>query len=261
MTQQQEYLTFGTELARTAKEMAEAAQRQGLKVSRKPDGTSVTDADIAISEMVIESIKARYPRHAVRGEELSRGSANAAEIWRLDPIDGTGEFIRGPQHGRATYGFGLSKERHGQLEMGLFLGMPRNELFTAVHGMGAYLNGKRIRVNQNIFRAHMPYDYCHWDGARPDLRFFDKLLEHKPIGNYSAISQACDVAAGRSSFAVFPGDTRHDIWPGRIIVQEAGGRVTDVRGNQHPRQGVPHGAVYSNGRVHEDVIRALRAHN
>lgn len=259
MTSGQEYLAFGTVLAQQAAEKIEAARGSRHKIHRKPDGTLVTQFEIDLSKWVIDEIRKQYPKHAVHGEELSVGGKRAADMWRFVPISGTGEYLHGSARGLATYGFGMAKEHGGKLEAALFICPQRSETYTAIKGLGAYLNGRRIRVNSATFGPRMKYDYSYWDGVQPDVRFYDDMLG-KPLGRYSAIYQACEVASGGSAFAVFPGSSLHVIRPGTLIAQEAGAKVTDVRGLMHAPYGTPLGAVYSNGKIHDIVRRSLHGY-
>ena len=252
-----EYLAFGKELALQAGQIMQSEREGRLRVQRKPDRTLVTHVDIAIQDLAIEAIVARFPGHAIIGEERSYGPKNAEHIWRIDPLDGTGEYVEGEGH-ELTYGFGLAKQWGSELEVGLFFNPSKNELFTAARGLGSYLNEQRIHVSRQRFRPGIAYDYSYWEGAHPDARFLDDQLG-QPLGHYSAIYQGCMVALGKSAFSIFPGATGHDIAPAAILVAEAGGQVSDVRGQPHNWRNELHGAVFSNGVTHPDVIQALAA--
>lgn len=249
-----DYLAFSVPLAYQAGKLMEAKRKQ-LDVRRKFDGTLVTQVDLAIQKLVIDAVKQDFPGHTVIGEEESYGPRDALHRWHVDPLDGTGEYVagKGPAF---TYGFGIAKEYDGKLEMGLFYNPSRKELFTAVNDRGAYLNGQRIHVNGRQLEHGVPYDYAWWDDAPLDPKILSNRLG-SPCGNYSAIYQACLVAAGKLAFSVFPGDTLHDIAPGAIIVQEADGMVTDIRGRSHNWHSTPEGAIFSNGIVHQEVLGLL----
>lgn len=110
------------------------------------------------------------------------------------------------------------------------------------------------RLAQEELTQGVAYDYCYWDDAAIDARFLEAVIGVPPLGSYSAINQACDVARGKSAFAVFPGDTIHDIAPGALLVDLAGGAVS-VRWDN-----LSAGAVYAvNPRVLASVITYLTA--
>ncbi len=252
-----EYLSFAEGLARQAGEIMQSERDQRLRIDQKPDRTFVTNVDYNINNLSIDEIAREFPGHRIIGEEGSYGPEDAEHVWHVDPLDGTGEYIEGGDPTKLTYGFGIAKRYRGQLEMGLFYNPSRDELFTAVRGLGARLNDSRIHVNQQVFERSMGYDYSYWDEALVDARFLDDRLG-APLGHYSAIYQGCMVASGASAFSVFPGHTAHDIAPASILVSEAGGRVTDVRGNPHDWGNILEGAIFSNTVVHDQVIDALR---
>jgi myo-inositol-1(or 4)-monophosphatase len=251
-----EYLAFGAPLARQAGDIMQAERGGQLHVERKADGTWVTHVDKLIQDIVVDAILTAFPGHAIKGEEGKRwyGPRHAKHIWRVDPIDATREYMEGEDPDIFSYGFGLSKEYEGKLEAGLFFNSSRNELFTAGRGLGAFLNGERIRVNRQSFEPGMAYDYHYWEGAQIDTRILEPLLG-RPLGYESAIYQGCMVALGKSAFSVFPGNTLHDIKPAEIIVVEACGSVIDAFGN--PSSNAMRGAIFSNGLVETPVLAAL----
>ena len=252
-----EYLLFAEGLAHQAGEIMQSERNQRLQIDQKPDRTFATNVDYSINDLSIDEIVRTFPGHRIIGEERSYGAEDAEHVWHVDPLDGTGEYIEGGDLTKLTYGFGIAKRYRGQLEMGLFYNPSKDELFTAVCGLGAHLNGARIRVNQQAFERGMSYDYSYWDGAPTDARFLDEKLG-PPLDHYSAIYQGCMVANGTSAFSVFPGNTAHDIAPASILVHEAGGRVTDIHGNSHNWGGVLEGAIFSNAIVHDQVVNVLR---
>lgn len=253
-----EYLEFSTALALQAGQIMQSERGGRLRVRLKSNNTPVTRVDIAIQDLAIDAVIRNLPGHTIIGEERSYGSSNAKHIWRIDPLDGTGEYIEGENPDELTYGFGLAKQYKNRLEFGLFFNPSRNELFTASSGLGTLLNGRRIHVNGLRYAPGIAYDYSHWENAQPDARIFDSRLG-QPLGHYSAIYQGCMVALGKSAFSVFPGKTAHDIAPAAILVAEANGRVTDVAGRPHAWRGELHGAVFSNGITHAHVLKTLES--
>ena len=252
-----EYLSFAEGLAHQAGEIMQSERNRRLQIDQKPDKTFATNVDYSINDLSIDEIINAFPGHRIIGEERSYGPEDAEHVWHVDPLDGTGEYIEGDDPTKLTYGFGIAKRYRDQLEMGLFYNPSKDELFTAVRGLGTHLNGARIHVNQQTFEPGMSYDYSYWDGAPTDARFLDEKLG-PPLDHYSAIYQGCMVANGTSAFSVFPGNTAHDIAPASILVHEAGGRVTDIHGNSHNWGGVLEGAIFSNAIVHDQVVNVLR---
>ena len=234
----------------------QARRNEHLSIQRKIDGTLVTDVDIAINQLVIVAIAKNFPGHTIIGEEKTWGSLHSDHIWRVDPIDGTGEYVESEMSTNLSYGFGLAKQFRGKNEMGLFLNPTTEELYTATSNQGTKLNGKKIEVGEHPLTPGISYDYSEWDGAKLDSTALRQMLGD-PIGNYSAIYQACKVAEGESIFSIFPGSTKHDIAPGDIIVTEANGRVTDLHGVRFDYNSDIGGALFSNGLVHRAVLDIL----
>ncbi len=253
-----EDLEFGIALAVDAGKIMQSERQGRLQIKRKPDRTLVTHVDLAIQDLAIDEITRNFPGQTIIGEERSFGPDTAQSIWYVDPLDGTGEYVEGENAGTLTCGFGLAKQYNGRIEIGLFFNPFRDELYTAVYGLGALLNGQRIQVNNTPFTRGIAYDYSYWDGAQPDTRKLETLLG-PTLKHYSAIYQSCVVALGRSAFSVFPGETKHDIAPGLILVSEAGGQVSDTEGQPHDWRGKVHGAVFSNGVTHQRVLNAINS--
>lgn len=233
-----------------------ATTRRRMKLDR----TSVTDVDEAINARFIEAVRAREgTATSVRGEEQSSVVADAVRVWTIDPIDGTGEYINDSvlDQWRTTC-IGISLFVNGRLVLAVVHNPFRNETFVTEESGPTRLNGRRIMCSSATLRPGMPYDYTYWNGTRFDVRRLE-LTFGRPRRVYSAIYQACEVAAGRSAFAVYPGDTIHDIAPGALIAARAGARVTDLRGQQLRWNDLSHGVLYAAPVVQQEVLQAIAA--
>lgn len=243
--------------------MADA--RSTARAKKKLDRTDVTDIDTFINIEFIKAVKARSgERASVMGEEESDQVEGSSELWIIDPIDGTGEYIDDTlDDSERTSCVGVALFREGRLQLSVVHNPFRNELFVADHELGAFLNGEPLDLRQTeasqlTFGPDIPYDYAHWEDAPTDARFFEEIIGRPPINNYSAIYQACDVARGRSAFAVFPGNTIHDIAPSALIVELAGGEVSGVHGPLDWQD--LNGVVYAvNRQIHTRVVQELYA--
>ena len=222
---------------------------------KKLDRTDVTDADISINEDFIQAVTRREGRRAsVIGEELSRRVQRTRRVWTIDPIDGTGEYVNDsvPNQRRTTC-TGICLMHNGVPVLSVVYNPFRVELFTASRGGQAQLNGRQIRCSAAALQSGVSYDYSHWSGSPFDLRNLENRLG-RPRGVYSAIYQACEVAAGRSAFAAFPGNTIHDIAPGSLLVACAGGRVSDLRGEPLRWNNLSRGALYAAPACHQAAV-------
>ncbi|HEY6359428.1 MAG TPA: inositol monophosphatase family protein [Vicinamibacterales bacterium] len=232
--------------------------RQHLAIDKKGPIDLVTAADVAVERDFRQRIAARFPAHAVLGEEGATAEPPPASAfrWIVDPIDGTTNFA----HGIALFCISIALEIDGEIRLGVVYDPIGDELFTAERGGGARLNGAPIRVSPSqalidaLLVTGFPYDTEH--RAR-QVRIFGALLERtrgvRRLG--SAALDLSYVAAGR--FDAFWEEHLHawDIAAGALLVAEAGGLVTDYRGQA---MDVFRGEILaSNGRVHELVRRVV----
>jgi fructose-1,6-bisphosphatase/inositol monophosphatase family enzyme len=233
-------------------------RRTTTRRRKKLDRTDVTDVDTGLNDELIKRVKQREGRHAsVRGEERSNINPGTRRLWVVDPVDGTGEYIDDsiPDTARTTC-VGLALFVNGKLTLSMVYNPFRKELFVAGQHSPTRLNDRTIACKATIPSRDNPYDYCHWSGARFDVSGLERRLG-EPRGVYSAIYQACEVAAGRSAFAVFPGDTVHDIAPATLLVAQAGGVVTDLRGKPLVWRDLNHGVLYASRAAHRTALRLI----
>lgn len=247
-------LEFALLIARTGGHIIRTGRDMPLNVSVKDNRTRVSDVDRRINALVIEGVRKYFPGHAVMGEEESFGDVSGTDVWIVDPLDGTDRYLDGEDGGT----FGIAKRSSGRIELGAVNNPFTGELFWAARGMGAYLNGQRIHVGTQTMKRGTQYDYCAWPNCSPDARAFDELLG-PPLDDNSVLYKACKVAQGLSAFVVFPGRNVHDVAPASIIVEEAGGSVTDAFGDPLIYDRFVRGAVFSNGVIHDAVLSNLHS--
>ncbi len=230
-----------------------------VRVDKKGVIDLVTEVDVAVERMFRDLIGMRFPDHAVLGEELG-GSATppSGPCWVFDPIDGTTNFA----HGVPIFCSSLALEIGGLAVLGAVYDPTRKELFTAERDGGAFLNGKPIRVSpaaelvNALLVTGFPYD-VH---TRVDeivglfARFVGRARAVRRLG--SAAIDLCYVAAGRMD-GFWESDLKAwDIAAGALIVTEAGGRVTGMRGD--PFTSRSGHLVASNTHLHEEMLRVIR---
>ena len=214
------------------------AQRNNLIKTKKLDRTDVTNVDLEVNEDFEQKVAVLSEgRASVTGEESSHEVVDSEEEWIIDPVDGTGEYIDDtlPDHERTSC-VAVALFKNGEAQLSVIYNPFKDELFYADKDLGgAFLNGQRLDLTQTqdqytALSPGIPYDFCHWDDAAIDARFFEDMLGRPPLGSYSAIYQACAVAKGESAFAVFPGNTIHDIAPAALLVEMAGGVASRLNG-------------------------------
>jgi histidinol-phosphatase len=246
-------LKLALELADVAAEIAlPRFQARHFTVTIKPDGSPVTDVDQAVERALRERLAQRRPDHAVLGEEYG-ASGDSEWCWYLDPIDGTRGFVDGDP-GWMTF---VALGRGPEVTVGV-IGMPaRSHRWWAGRGGGAFEDGRRIAVSQTARLADAVVN-DDWRGTlsseargRPLTAVAERAAAVRPYRRYGFVT----VAAGLADVAIGDGGHAWDYAAAKVIVEEAGGRFTDLSGQPHFDSGA---AVVTNGRVHDDVLKALR---
>lgn len=220
----------------------------------------VTDADTAAEERILEFVEKRFPAHEVLAEERGgrRGPSAAKRRWIIDPLDGTTNYAHGVPH----FSVSIAVEDEQGLAAGAVFDPLRDELFEAGRGQGARLNGAPVRVSAQASLARallatgFPYDV--WQTADRPVRLIDTFVR-RAQGIRRAGSAALDlayVAAGRYD-GYFEGFLKPwDLAAGWLLVAEAGGRVTDLRGE--PADLFVGDTLATNGALHGEMAMLAR---
>jgi len=242
-----------------AGDMMQASAGHDVGVAKKGTIDLVTEVDVAIERMFRALIAERFPSHAVLGEELG-GSATPPQgpCWVFDPIDGTTNFA----HGLPIYCSSVALEIDGRGEVAAIYDPTRKELFTAERGGGAFVNGQPLRVAsaQKLVDAMLvtgfPYDVHERVDEIVGLfgAFVGRARAVRRLG--SAAIDLCYVAAGRLD-GFWESDLKPwDIAGGALIVEEAGGRLTDLAGQPFSSRG---GSVLAaNAALHPQMLNVVR---
>jgi myo-inositol-1(or 4)-monophosphatase len=233
-----------------------------FKISNKEGiNNLVTEIDHKSEEVIFSIIKEHFPDHYILSEESGEMIQDSSYKWIIDPIDGTVNYANGIPICCVSIGI----ERNGAMELGAVFNPFINELFFAEKGKGATLNGEKIRVSEqsdlikSCIVTGFPYTYL--DMPNGPLQVFEKFIRKGiPVRRLgSAAIDLCWVAAGR-----FDGFYEHKLsaWDsaaGFLIVEEAGGKVTDLKGNYYdPYQP---GIIASNGKIHDELMRVVNGGN
>jgi myo-inositol-1(or 4)-monophosphatase len=253
------YLTTAIEAVVKAGDLQLQRFGGGFRVSKKGAIDLVTDVDVEVERMFRAMIAERFPDHAILAEELG-GAATAPEgpCWVFDPIDGTTNYT----HGLPIFCASLALEIGGVAELGAVYDPTRRELFTAERGGGAFLNGRPLRVSTTerlvdaMVVTGFPYDVHQRVAEIVGLfgAFVGRARAVRRLG--SAAIDLCYVAAGRMD-GFWESDLKPwDIAAGLLIVAEAGGRVTSMRGEPITSRG---GSVLAtNGLLHDEMGGVIR---
>lgn len=210
--------------------------RNDLKLEQKGEHDFVTQIDKEAEQAIIQKIQQSYPDHAFIGEESGNTGENAEYTWIIDPIDGTTNFIKGIPH----FAISIALLHKGRLDQGLIFDPIRSELFTAGRGSGAQLNGYRIRasnakdLSNTVLATAFPFrnrdQFTEFN--KTFCNIFAQAGDVRRTG--CAALDLAYVAAGRFDGYWERGIESWDIAAGELIVREAGGIVTDFKGNNDP---------------------------
>jgi myo-inositol-1(or 4)-monophosphatase len=229
------------EIAREAGGRLREFLAQGVETEYKGDVDLVTVADRTVEKLIRERLGVAFPSHGIYGEEGTRERMEGEFRWYVDPLDGTTNFAHGfPQFcvsmGLEQRALDMPAEQDGTLVAAVIYDPMRDELFTAERGQGATLNGKPMRVSkipelaESLLSTGFPSRKRH---ASPNVHFYQEftLRSHGVRRAGSAALDLAYVASGRLDafweFNLNPWDTAAGI----LLVQEAGGVVTDFAGN------------------------------
>lgn len=215
----------------------------------------VTEADHAAEKAIINVIKSAYPDHFILSEEAGEIKMDSEYKWIIDPIDGTVNFANGIPICCVSIGI----EKNGEMLLGAVYAPMLNEFYIAEKGKGAFLNDKKISVStqkevvKSCLVTGFPYSYINT--ANGPLEVFSRLIKQGiPVRRLgSAAIDLCWVAAGR-----FDGFYEHKLqaWDsaaGYLLVEEAGGKVTDFKGNKFSAY-QPH-ICATNGMIHDELLK------
>jgi histidinol-phosphatase len=240
--------------------IARSAFRRDLEISTKPDRTFVTQADTAIERSIRARILAAYPDHGLVGEEYGTEAGDAPTRWYIDPIDGTHNFIRGVP----LFGTLLAVEREGELQAAVLSAPALHERWWARRGGGAWarsaddMEPRRIRVSRvaSLADAQILYGSGHDIEASGRAPGFHDLLgdvwRERGFGDFWGYAL---LAEGAAEAMVEVDLSTWDAAAPMVLVEEAGGRATDLAG----RRAIDSGTfLVSNGLLHDEVLARLR---
>ncbi len=253
----QGYLEVAQSLAREAGDYLRRHLDDRHLIRFKGEIDIVTEADQAAEEMIIGAIRSRCPGHDILAEESPATSHGSPFRWIIDPLDGTTNY----SHGYPVFCVSIALEYKGVCVLGIVYNPMLAEMFTAVKGQGAFLNGKEIAVSRTakmsrcLLATGFPYDIRH--SSDNNLNYFEVMaMNAQAIRRAgSAALDLAYVAAGR-----FDGFWELKLKPwdmaaGCLLVREAGGRVSDIHGAEFTLD-APHVAA-SNGLIHDRMLTIL----
>ena len=247
------------EIARRAGALlrAEVGKRRQIAFKGSPTNL-VTEMDRRAEALIIDGLRAEFPGHAILSEERGTVGGPASHRWIVDPLDGTTNYA----HGIPVFCVSIGLEVDGQPRLGVVYDPNLDECFVAERGNGARLNGERLSVsetpvlNESLLATGFPYSIR--ESPHNNLAEFAAFsLRCRGVRRMgSAVLYFCYVAAGRLDgyweLRLGPWDAA----AGGLMVEEAGGRVTNLTGG--PLDLDRPAVVASNGRIHDEMLRVLK---
>ncbi|MDG2090370.1 MAG: inositol monophosphatase family protein [Gammaproteobacteria bacterium] len=228
-----------------------------IQVFDKGDNDYVTNVDQEVETLLISSIQKAYPEHSFLGEEsgLIEGE-DKSTIWYIDPIDGTRNFMRGFPH----FCISMACVKNNKLEHAVILDPIRQDEFTATKGEGSRLNDTRIRVGKKTKLQEVALSMSFAGGDHYELAL---ALQKKIKDNIGGIrvtgSAALDlayVASGKLDAGWVSGLKQWDVAAGILLIQEAGGLISDHQGNPDCLQS--NQLVFANPKCFKPLLKVLR---
>ena len=235
-------------------------------VAKQKDEVDVsTSADTEVEQFLTKRILEKYPDHAIYGEEFGLTKKNAAYVWSIDPLDNTKEYVRGI----GEYNCLLAVEENGILVAGIVQRFGPAVCYTTSKGNGALLDGKPIRVSTT---SNLNVAFIGTNTANNKVHTADEIdrfcnLSKEVISDAYRIRPGADdaklfgwVAQGAfdASISLPKSNKWFDVAPAILLVEEAGGKVTDWLGNPIQGHDLSKGILVSNSVLHETLLPIVK---
>src|SRR3954471_6725742 len=222
-------LNAALDAARAAAEVIRGFYQRNVRIEVKADKTPVTEADIRSEETIRELLTKRFPTYGFYGEETGKSDMNAESVWLVDPIDGTKSFVRECPF----FSTQIALMRGGEFVLGVSMAPAYDEVAWAERGRGAFLNGKRINVGRaaTLDAAIVSTGNLKTLAASPAWARFGGLIGGiNRIRGYGDFVHYHLLARGALDVVIESDVNILDIAALTVILEEAGGRFTDLQG-------------------------------
>jgi len=230
-----------------------------INIQQKTHNDFVSEVDRQAEEIIIQDIQKFFPDHAIEAEESGLQGKNEY-CWIIDPLDGTANFI----HGIPQFAVSIAVKHKDTLVAGVVYDPSSHELFTALKGKGARLNNRRLRISQTnqLSKALIGtgFPFRHPDRIDHYIEIFkDMMINSSGIRRAGAAAlDLAYVAAGRLDGFWEDGLNSWDIAAGALLIEEAGGMISDFSGEQHFLQNG--NLVTGNAKIHKQLLDIIGKH-
>jgi histidinol-phosphatase len=248
-------LNAALDAAHAAAEVIRGFYQRNVRIEVKADKTPVTEADVRSEEAIRDLLMKRFPSYGFYGEETGKSGMNAESIWLVDPIDGTKSFVRECPF----FSTQIALLRGGRFVLGVSMAPAYNELAWAETGRGAFLNGRQIHVSKvaALDAAIVSTGNLKTLAASPAWARFGSLIGGiNRIRGYGDFVHYHLLARGALDVVLESDVNILDFAPLTVILEEAGGKFTDLAGGPIGL-GTTH-VLATNGLLHEAVLNTIR---
>lgn len=221
----------------------------------------VTEADIASNELILRSIKNKYPGHGILSEETIPQNTESPYCWIIDPLDGTKEFTRG----LPLFSVNIALSHKDKLVAGAVYLPVLGELFMTHSGGGAHLNDKRLSVSgarnlaESLVLSRMPVQRGNFTDEWNTLERITRRAYRTRIYGHDILGLTWVASGAYDGYYSPPFPKWWDIAPGILMVAEAGGSVSTMQGNELTKSSyLSEGICASNGKIHSEMLETLR---
>ena len=263
--EQSKPMQVATLAAQAGAAVIEKYYRQGIQIrSKSPDESYnlVSDADVESEQAVVAAIRAAFPTHEIVGEEEAVGNIDAEHVWIVDPLDGTNNFA----HRIPQFSVSIAYYRSGVAECGIVVNPIHGDWYWAERSLGAFHNGRRLAVSkEDTLQGAMVGVGFYYDRGKmmeatlAAIADFFRQNIHGIRRFGSAALDLCYVADGMFGTFFEYQLSPWDFAAGRLILEEAGGRITTGRGDSLPLTTIS--VLATNGLLHKDSLQIVSKHH
>lgn len=246
-------LTFAIDLAKQAGQIMKQNFTLGMKKEWKADNSPITATDVEINNLVLKAVEKKYPTYSFVGEEGSR-IIESEYTWVCDPVDGTIPF----SHGQPTFVFSLALTKNGESVLGVIYDPICDRLLHAEKGKGTFLNDKKISVSTEAEWSKTSLVSINSNRTLASLHSKLSTEGCRTLTVNSCVYTSMLVAAGEILAEVCSSDKPWDAAAVKIIVEEAGGKVTNLAGKDQRYDGPIDGLIASNGAIHQKLVDIIK---
>jgi len=227
------------------------------KITSKGHGDIATEADLGSEKIIVDLIKENFPKHSILSEEMGIEDNSSEYTWIIDPLDGTIFFSRG----LPLFSISIALKYKKEIILGVAYVPVMDELFTAEKGKGAFLNNKRIFVSQkNLSESFISVDY---PPVEKQVKSAMNFVEKSTKKAFFVRTFACEViemafvACGRFEANVTFTTKPWDVAAGMLLIEEAGGKVTNFEGKRFDIEKKELYLASSNGKMHKELLELI----